>query len=298
MPLRRRRGEAETARANFASIRGLASSRAGKAAPIIVPGKPNDSLLIQTLKYDGPVKMPPKGKLPDEVIADFETWIKNGAVDPRSDTTPQVTRVRNASISTRPLLLGVSSSPSSRRCPRSRPATGRSTTSTASSSPACEAKGFRPAADAAREVLLRRLYFDLTGLPPSPEEVDAFVRDTDAAAYEKLRRSAPGVAAVRRALGPALARRGPLRRIGHAARLRLQGSVAVSRLRHRLLQPRRAVRPLRPRTARRRSAAGRRRRPTRRQLVATAFPDAGQHEPRRAGQEATRAWTWSTSSST
>ena len=49
-------------------------------------GKPADSLLIQTLKYDGPVKMPPKGKLPDAVIADFETWIKNGAVDPRPET--------------------------------------------------------------------------------------------------------------------------------------------------------------------------------------------------------------------
>src|SRR5207248_11540177 len=49
-----------------------------------------------------------------------------------------------------------------------------------------EAKGLRPAPDADRAALARRVYYDLTGLPPTPEQVDAFVRDTDPAAYEKL----------------------------------------------------------------------------------------------------------------
>src|SRR5579872_926100 len=64
-----------------------AGLRAGGAnGPVVVAGKPADSLLMQALQYDGPVKMPPKGKLPDTVIADFEAWIKNGAVDPRPET--------------------------------------------------------------------------------------------------------------------------------------------------------------------------------------------------------------------
>src|SRR5438270_10309826 len=47
-------------------------------------------------------------------------------------------------------------------------------------------KGFAPAPEADRRTLIRRLYFDLIGLPPTPEEVEAFVKDTDAKAYEKL----------------------------------------------------------------------------------------------------------------
>src|SRR5205085_7271600 len=56
--------------------------KGGETGPAIVPGKPADSLLIQALRY-GELKMPPKGKLPDAIIADFEKWIAMGAPDPR-----------------------------------------------------------------------------------------------------------------------------------------------------------------------------------------------------------------------
>ena len=56
--------------------------RGGESGPAIVPGSPADSLLIEALRHDG-LEMPPDKKLPEKVIADFVTWIKMGAPDPR-----------------------------------------------------------------------------------------------------------------------------------------------------------------------------------------------------------------------
>ena len=62
--------------------------KGGETGPAIVVGKPGESLLIKAIRYeDDSLKMPPKGKLPAEVIADLETWIKNGANDPRDKPT-------------------------------------------------------------------------------------------------------------------------------------------------------------------------------------------------------------------
>ncbi len=157
----------------------------GESGPALVPGKPGESLLLQTLKHDGPVKMPPKGKLPDAVIADFETWIKRGAADPRGDA---------ASGNRQP--AGIDLQKGRNFWAYRRPVERTPPEVTSADWPvngvdhfvraALEAKGLRPAADAPREILIRRLYYDLTGLPPAPAEVDAFARDADVAAYEKL----------------------------------------------------------------------------------------------------------------
>ena len=57
----------------------------GDSGPAIVPGKPDESLLIQAIRYrDEELKMPPKARLSDAVVADFETWVKMGAPDPRT----------------------------------------------------------------------------------------------------------------------------------------------------------------------------------------------------------------------
>ena len=57
----------------------------GDGGPVIVPGSPDRSPLIRAIRYkDESTKMPPKGKLPDDVIADFEAWVKMGAPDPRA----------------------------------------------------------------------------------------------------------------------------------------------------------------------------------------------------------------------
>src|SRR4051812_19670919 len=56
--------------------------KGGKSGPAVAPGKPDDSLIIRALRYENR-KMPPSGKLPDSVIADFEKWVAMGAPDPR-----------------------------------------------------------------------------------------------------------------------------------------------------------------------------------------------------------------------
>src|SRR5262245_7118856 len=58
--------------------------KGGDTGPAFVSGKPADSLLVKALRYDGDLKMPPKGRLPDTVIADIERWIGMGAPDPRT----------------------------------------------------------------------------------------------------------------------------------------------------------------------------------------------------------------------
>src|SRR5262245_10195292 len=59
----------------------------GDSGPVIVAGKPNQSVLIQAIKHLGDLHMPPKGKLADAAIADLETWVRMGAPDPRTGAT-------------------------------------------------------------------------------------------------------------------------------------------------------------------------------------------------------------------
>ena len=69
----------------------------GDSGPAIVPGKPDDSLLLSALHYDG-FEMPPKGKLPEKVLADFRQWIEQGAVDPRKDDPEAIVQTKKAEI--------------------------------------------------------------------------------------------------------------------------------------------------------------------------------------------------------
>ena len=93
-----------------------------------------------------------------------------------------------------------------------------------------EEEELAPSPEADRVTLIRRLNLDLLGLPPTPAEVDAFLNDKRADAYEQAGGAAAGSAALRRALGPALARRGPLRRLRrlqHRHRRAPSGSIAT-----------------------------------------------------------------------
>ena len=121
-----------------------------------------------------------------------------------------------------------------------------------------EQHGLKPSPEADRRTLIRRLSFDLIGLPPTPEEIEAFVQDPNPERLRSTRRPPARQPPLRRALGPALARRRPLRRHsrlrqGQAPRQRL----ALSRLRDRRVQPRPSVRPVHPRAGRRRRALAR-----------------------------------------
>ena len=118
-----------------------------------------------------------------------------------------------------------------------------------------ERQGLTPSPEADRTTLLRRVTLDLTGLPPTPAEVDAFLADPSPDAYEKVVDRLLASPRYRRAHGHALARRRPLRRHQRLPERRRTLHVALARLGDRRLQPQHAVRPLHRRAACRRPAA-------------------------------------------
>ncbi len=157
--------------------------KGGDSGAAMVPGKVADGTLLKSLKYDGDVQMPPKGKLPDAVIRDFETWIADGAVDPRTGEIakastidiekgkqfwsfqpprpPAVPEIRNPKVEIRNEI-------------------DRFVHQT------WDEKGLTPTTKADKRTLIRRAYFDLTGLPPSPEAIEAFLKDESPDAFAKV----------------------------------------------------------------------------------------------------------------
>lgn len=151
----------------------------GETGPSIVPGKPRDSLLMRAIEYRD-LEMPPEGKLPDELVEHFRRWIALGAPDPReakSKPTP-------TAAETRPLDLWALHPVTSPQLPG---VTHQSADSSVTFWPRSDAdrfvldkllaSGLTPNEDANPIALIRRVHFDLIGLPPSPDQVAAFVAD-------------------------------------------------------------------------------------------------------------------------
>ncbi|MFN3653326.1 MAG: PSD1 and planctomycete cytochrome C domain-containing protein [Armatimonadota bacterium] len=150
--------------------------KGGASGPALIPGKPEQSLLWQALTYGHALKMPPGGKLPDRQVADLSRWIAAGAAWPagtasggRADAShwafqpvrrPPLPRVNDRAWVKSPIdafvLAGL------------------------------EQAGLRPAPPADRRTLIRRATFDLTGLPPTPGEIEAFLADRSPDAWEKV----------------------------------------------------------------------------------------------------------------
>ena len=150
----------------------------GKNGAAIVPGEPDKSLLVAAIRYrdDSDFQMPPEGKLPAETIAAVATWIKLGA--PWTEAKPGAAAFASqAHWAYQPVKQveppedpsGWSDHPIDRFFAAKWSATKS-----------------RPVELADKRILIRRLYFDLIGIPPSPEEVDAFVTDESADAWTKL----------------------------------------------------------------------------------------------------------------
>ncbi len=148
--------------------------RGGETGPSIVAGKPRDSLLLRAIEYRD-LEMPPDEKMPDEVIGDFRRWISLGAPDPRDDVPKAHTTEPDAANQTVDLwsLQPVTKAepPAVERTDWPRTEIDRFVLAR------LEAAGLGPNADADPATLLRRIHFDLVGLPPEPEDVAAFVAD-------------------------------------------------------------------------------------------------------------------------
>jgi Protein of unknown function (DUF1549)/Protein of unknown function (DUF1553)/Planctomycete cytochrome C len=152
--------------------------RGGDNGPAVVPGKLEDSLLIEAIRYQNPdFAMPPKkegGKLPDGVIKDFEAWVQMGAPDAREGAAKVVTKYDTEEAKKWWSFQAPkkAAAPDVKNVAWPRGEIDRFILA------GLEAKGLQPVADANKGTLIRRVYFDLTGLPPSLKEADDFIKDT------------------------------------------------------------------------------------------------------------------------
>ncbi len=147
--------------------------KGGDNGPAIDLEQPKKSSLIKALRYED-VQMPPKGKLSDSIIADFETWISMGAPDPRVANELPATRTSNLEEGRKFWAFRPIADPEPPVLnDRSWPLDAIDHFILAKQ----EAAGIKPVADADRYTWLRRVSLDLTGLPPTPGEIDAFIRD-------------------------------------------------------------------------------------------------------------------------
>jgi len=159
--------------------------RGGESGPAIVPGKVDESLLIDAIRYAS-FEMPPKKKLPKQVIADFVTWVKNGAADPR-DGKPRGTRPAGLTIDfDEARKFWAFQRPQRTPPPKVRNRTWPRSDIDRFLLHRLEKEGLTPVADADRRTLIRRVTFDLTGLPPKPGEIAAFLQDDSKNAFEKV----------------------------------------------------------------------------------------------------------------
>lgn len=140
------------------------------AAPAIVPGAPEQSLLMQAVRYQDGMEMPPTRPLAPAIIADLETWIRNGAFDPRTDAQAELRRADRSWWSLQPLGIPASAS---------QPATAKAGADIIDDLVAqqLQSQGLHrnPAADA--RTLIRRMNYDVIGLPPTAAQVQQFTAD-------------------------------------------------------------------------------------------------------------------------
>jgi hypothetical protein len=148
--------------------------KGGDSGMTLVPGDPEASLLIKAVRYkDKEFQMPPKRKLSDTQIADFEQWVKLGAPDPR--TGGAVAAKKEISIAEGRKHWAYQL-PKQSALPAVKDAAWPRTDTDRFILAKLEEKNLRPSADADPVTLVRRIYFDLIGLPPTPEQIDAFTK--------------------------------------------------------------------------------------------------------------------------
>ena len=160
--------------------------KGGESGPAIVPGHPDDSLLIRGVHYwDKDFTMPPDAPLSPAQVADLVEWVKRGAPDPRTTAPAVVASAKPASgidlekgrkhWAFQPVKVPALPVVTDKSWPR--------TEVDFFTRAQMEKTGVAPVQDADRRTLIRRVSFDLTGLPPTPEEIENFVKDSSADAF-------------------------------------------------------------------------------------------------------------------
>jgi hypothetical protein len=150
--------------------------KGGQSGPVVEPGKPAESVLISSLRYES-YEMPPDGKLPDAVIADFEQWVAMGAPDPRTNEVV----VEDGGPPKDPRDHWSLKKPQKPAAPAVEKRAWAESVIDSFVLAKLESAGLTPSAEADPRTLLRRLSHDLTGLPPTAEELAQFeVRYSDA----------------------------------------------------------------------------------------------------------------------
>jgi hypothetical protein len=160
--------------------------KGGDDGPVIEPGKPDDSALIKAIRYDDPdLQMPPKGeKLTDAQIEILTQWVQMGAPDPRDGGKEISSKLSGLTDKARrhwayqPVVKPA--------IPENKQATWSKTPIDAFILQKLEANGMAPNKPAAKEALIRRAYYDLIGLPPTPYEVGDFLKDESPNAFAKV----------------------------------------------------------------------------------------------------------------
>src|SRR5262245_26899218 len=160
----------------------------GDQGPALVPGQPDKSLLIKAVRHeDRELKMPPSKKLTREQVADLTRWVKMGAPWPGADASAgSTTRKGEFRITDKDRAHWAFQPVKRPDVPAVKDKAWARNPIDAFILARLEAKGLRPNPPAAKLELLRRVYYDLTGLPPTPKEVEAFLADTSPRAYEDL----------------------------------------------------------------------------------------------------------------
>ena len=157
--------------------------RGGDSGPAAVPGKPDESLLLKVVRYQGKPRMPPQGKLSDRQIESLARWVKQGAQWPNGSLSPKdgpftITEDQRHFWAFQPIQAAPP--PAVRNADWPHSALDRFILAK------LEANRLAPAAPADKRTLLRRATFDLIGLPPTPTEIEAFLADDSPQAFARV----------------------------------------------------------------------------------------------------------------
>jgi len=146
----------------------------GNSGPVVIPGDATKSLLIAAIQHTDGLEMPPNKKLTDKQIDDFVLWINSGAMDPR-ESESKTDPAKSVQASKKAVDHWAYRQPTLPKVPSPKDSGWAKTDIDRFIAAGHEQGGVQRNVEATPETLVRRLYFDLTGLPPTPEDVKSFV---------------------------------------------------------------------------------------------------------------------------